>query len=223
MDRLTVARLCPGLAVQVAITWNEALAAAAEQWEINTPIRQAMWLANLAHESQGFMRLVEDTHYSALRLAQVWPHRYAEDPRAIHKRPNQLAQSIGGDPVKVANDVYSARMGNGAPATGHGYLYRGRYPCMLTGKNQYEAAFDALGYPDTSNPDAILDDFEKMAMVAAWYWKANGINHFADRNDFDGACDKLNMGRKTERYGDSIGFEDRLRYFNAAKLLLEVA
>ncbi len=221
MDRFILLRVCPGLSTDVALAWGDALMAAADEWEINTPARQAMWLANLAHESMGFVRLVENTNYSAKRLAQVWPHRYATDPRAIDKQPNQLAQAIGGWPDRVANDVYSLRMGNGAPSTGHGWLYRGRFPIMLTGKNNYEAAYDALGVPDTSIPDALLQDIPGMARVCAWFFHVNGIHHFADRLDFDGACDKINFGRKTERHGDSIGWADRVKYYERARQALE--
>lgn len=222
MDRTLLLRVCPGLSTSHALAWGDALAAAAEEWEINTPARVAMWVANLAHESQGFVRLVENMNYSAQRLAQVWPRRYAVDPRAIDKRPNELATFLGNKPDCVANDVYALRMGNGAPSTGHGWLYRGRYPVMLTGKANYEAANDALGVPDTSDPDALLQDLPGMARVCAWFWTVNGCNHFADANDFDGACDKINFGAKTDRYGDSIGFADRIEYFNRAKAALGI-
>lgn len=210
----SIAMLCKSMPEAVCAQWAAALEPAAERWEINTPARAAMWMANLLHESTDLSRLEENLNYSAKRMAQVWPGRFSTDPRAIDKTPNELAHRLAFKPDAFANEVYANRMGNGAPATGHGWLYRGRYPTMLTGKSNYEAANDALGIIDLANPDALLDDIPGMAQVSGWFWKANGCSHYADANDFDGVCDKINRGHKTEAIGDSVGWKDRLdRYF----------
>lgn len=210
----SIAMLSRTLPTVVCAQWAQALMQAGADWEINTPRRVAMWLANLLHESSGFTRIEENLNYTAKRMAQVWPSRFSTDPRAIDKTPNELAHRLALKADAFANEVYANRMGNGDPSTGHGWLYRGRYPIMLTGKSNYEAAHDALGIIDLANPDALLDDITGMGQVSAWFWRVNGCNHYADAGDFDGCCDKINRGHKTQAVGDSVGWSDRLdRYF----------
>lgn len=223
IDLLLVAKLAPLIPHDTAAAWASAFDDALQAFDVYTPRCAAAFLANVTHESQGLARLDEDLHYSAKRLAQVWPHRYAIDPRAIDKQPNELALRIGGNPQLVGNTTYELMNGNGPASSGHGYLYRGRYPIMLTGRRNYEAAYDALGIPDLANPDALLSDIPGMAQVSVWFFKANGCEHYAEKGDFDGVCDVINRGRKTPAIGDSIGFTDRLGRYRLACALLGVA
>lgn len=212
MDASTVLRACPRLSVGGARDWAAALTAAAEEFGIKEVEHQAMWLAQLGHESAGFTRLEESLNYSPERLAQVWPNRYALDPRAIHLRPNALAHRLGHKPDVIANDVYANRMGNGEPASGDGWRFRGRYPPMLTGRDNYMACYLNTGVPDLEDPDALLGDIPGMARVCGWFWAHNRIGEYAAKRDFDGVCDLWNRGHKTDRQGDAIGFNDRVAW-----------
>jgi putative chitinase len=61
---------------------------------IDTPLRQAHFMAQIAHESGGFKRLTENLNYSADGLRRTWPGRftpsqaqhYARKPEAIANR-----------------------------------------------------------------------------------------------------------------------------------------
>lgn len=195
------------------------LNAAMAEFEINTPARVAAFLANVAHESGELSDVEENLNYSASGLAKTWPHRYAEldgdgDPiKPI--RPNALAWRLHRDPVRIANNVYADRMGNGPEYLGNGWKHRGAGIGQLTGKdNQYAAALHFNVDPEQigdwlRSPEGACRSF-------AWFWKENGCNELADVGDFDGCCDKVNRGRKTQRHGDSNGFADRLAFYNRA-------
>ncbi len=57
--------LAAGLTAEKATEWAPHLNIAAEKYEITTPRRIAMFLAQCAHESSDFTRLVENLNYSA--------------------------------------------------------------------------------------------------------------------------------------------------------------
>ena len=109
---------------------------ALNEFEINTPLREAAFLAQTAHESQNFTRLVENLNYSAKRLTQVWPKRFPTLDKA---------QPYANNPEKLANFTYANRNGNGSEASGDGWKYRGRGFIQITGRANYKACSDGLG------------------------------------------------------------------------------
>jgi putative chitinase len=130
------------------------------------------FVANCAHESS-FQPKEEGLSYSADRLAAVWPHRYAVDPKAKVKKPNALALSLARNPEALANNVYAGRMGNTQP--GDGFRYRGRAGPQLTGRGAYLAVGDIVGMPFEDNPDLLLTtDGSMAAAVGFWKWKNLG-------------------------------------------------
>ena len=135
--------------------------------KIETKKEIAEFCAQCAHESAGFRRLIENLNYSAEALARVWPSRFSEAGS-----PNALARGIARNPEKIANYAYANRMGNGSPDSGDGWKYRGRGIIQLTGKNNYQAAQDALGIQCVENPD-MVSGLECAARVAVWFWVAN--------------------------------------------------
>lgn len=178
---------------------------------INTVSRIGMFLANCAHESAGFTRLEEGLNYSAEGLARTWPKRYSIGDG---KTPNSTAISIARNPQKIANLTYANRMGNGDVESGDGWNYRGRGPIQITFKDNY-IALDKV-HPELNvlkSPDVISKTINGAIKSAIWYWNANNCNTKADINDFDGACDLVNLGRKTQAIGDSIGYKDRLDWY----------
>lgn len=215
IDADAMLKLCPRMPRQDADAWGTALQAAAAEFDIATPDQQSMWLANLCHESAAFTRLTENLNYSAERLAQVWPNRYAVDPRAIHTRPNELAHRIERKPDCIANDVYANRMGNGAPHTGDGWRFRGRYPVQLTGRENYTRAGAGTGLDMLTDPDAHLRDLEAMARISAWFWADRDLGQHADGGDFGAVVKIWNGGH--------IGLDDRIAWHKRAMDALGVA
>lgn len=194
-----------------ARVWFGPINDAMNEFGITTPARVAAFLANLAPESNELNTLEENLNYSAQGLAKTWPSRYANDDGT----PNELAKRLHRNPVAIANNVYADRMGNGDESLGNGWKHRGAGPIQVTGKdNQYAVALYFNIDPERVREWLLTP--EGGARSAAWYWKTNGCNVFADAGDFDGCCDLVNRGRKTARHGDAIGFEHRAKYYATA-------
>lgn len=169
-----------------------ALAAAMEEFEIETPQQIAMFLAQCAHESAYFTQVTENLNYSAEGLNKIFPKYF--------RNAGRDAQQFHRQPEKIANVVYANRMGNGDTASGDGWRYRGRGYIQLTGRNNYVECGEALEMDLVNNPDYLLTP-EGAARSAAWFWWNNDLNKFADRNDIVGCTKRVN--------GGTIGLEHR--------------
>lgn len=182
---------------ELLASYLDPLNAALEKYEINTPERIAMFMAQVGHESGGLKRKEENLNYSAQRLAQVFP-KYFRDVD-----PNDYARN----PEAIANRVYGGRMGNGPEETGDGYRYRGRGFIQLTGKNNYQAFANAM---EMAVEDAAeyLSTPEGAAMSAAWFWDMRNINPDADRGDVVTVTKKIN--------GGTIGLAERQSLYKEA-------
>lgn len=137
---------------------RQALIRAMLQGGITDKKEQAMFLAQMDHESGGFGRLTENLNYSKKGLRKTFGKYYKTDAQAARDARN---------PERIANRVYGGRMGN--IAAGDGWKYRGRGFIQLTGKANYEAFAKHSGVDVVSNPDlAARPDIA--AQVAVWYW-----------------------------------------------------
>jgi putative chitinase len=175
----------------------EPLNKAMEHFEINTPQRVAMFLAQVGHESGGLNHVAENLNYKAATLTKVFP-KYFRD-----RDPEEYAHN----PEKIANLVYGGRMGNGPEDTGDGYRYRGRGLIQLTGHDNYSHFANDLGL---SLDDAVtyLENAEGAAMSAAWFWHKNNLNKYADEGDVTGATKRIN--------GGTIGLQERTELYEEA-------
>jgi putative chitinase len=152
---------------------------------ITTPRRQAHCLAQLAHESGGFRRMVENLNYSADGLCRTWPSRF----------DHTTAPSYARKPERIANKVYANRLGNGPESSGDGWRFRGRGFIQITGRANYadysKRVFGDYRLVDT--PDLAADP--KVAVqIAAEYWTAKGLNALADADDIEGITRRINGG-----------------------------
>lgn len=195
-----------------AATFIAPLNAAMEEFEINTPARQAAFLAQILHESGDLSSVEENLNYKAETLMRVWPSRFPTLEAA-----NQYARN----PQKIANKVYANRMGNRDEASGDGWTHRGAGLIQLTGKdNQYACAlhFDI----ELDKIGDWLRTEEGACRSAAWFWNRSGANKYADKLDFDGVSDVINIGRKTDKGGDAIGYAHREALYKTFKAVLGV-
>jgi putative chitinase len=120
----------------------------------------------------------------------------------------------------AAQKRYDTRtdLGNTAAADGDGFLYRGRGPIQITGKDNYRqftawARKMASDAPDfVANPDAVnTDPWEGLGPI--WYWDTRNINSMADRGDYETVTRRINGGLN--------GYKDRQeRYARAALTLM---
>jgi len=171
--------------------WYGALEQLLDDYEINTPLRVAHFIAQCAHESGNFVFIKENLNYRAASLRKVFPKYFPTD---------SLAAQYANRPQMIANRVYANRMGNGDEASGDGWRYCGRGLIQLTGKDNYTFFAGSL---DISVEEAseYLETFEGAAQSACWYWEQNNLNRFADANDVKGLTRAIN--------GGFIGLEDR--------------
>ena len=154
---------------------------------ITDPKEQAMFMAQMDHESGGFTKMEERFNYrSADRLMAV-----SGSARKLGKPAVESAMAQG--PEAVAEAMYGGRMGNVNP--GDAYAFRGRGHVQLTGRDNYTAAGKELGLDLANNPDLAAEP-ENAAKIAAWYWKKNPKLAVAARNgDVEGATQFINGGQ----------------------------
>lgn len=116
----------------------------------------AIVFGQLAHESLEFTAVEENLNYSAKRIAQVWPKHFTASQARPYAR----------NPKKLANEVYGGRMGN--TKKGDGWRFKGAGYIHLTGRANFAAASDALGY-DYVNRPASARKPEHAWRIANWY------------------------------------------------------
>ena len=180
----------------------EGLNAAMAEFGIDSPQRQAMFLAQAGHESGNFSTVEENLNYKAAGLMSIF-HKYFPD--------EDTANAYAKQPEKIANRVYANRMGNGDESSGEGYKYRGRGLIQLTGKDNYDACARALNVDLHSQPD-YLETAEGACRSAAWFWAHNNLNKYADADDIVGCTKRVN--------GGTIGLEERQHHYESAKSIL---
>lgn len=175
--------------------------------ELTTDLRWAHFLAQVAHESVGFLHLTENLNYSAKGLQVTFP-KYFRDP--------ETAAAYARKPVEIANRVYAGRIGNGDAASGDGWRYRGRGLIQITGRDNYRRCSIALYADDRllRTPE-LLESPDAAVGSAGWYWTSREINTLADRDDLHAVTRKVNGGLN--------GIEDRLRRLEHAKTVFGIA
>src|SRR5262249_11563557 len=153
---------------------------------LDTPLLQAHFLAQCAHESGGFSVMEENLAYSAQGLANTWPRIYAADRNAKPKVPNPLAVSLVGNKQGIANNSYAGRNGNRDVASGDGWSFRGRGFIQLTGRENYrKASNEMLGNDDLiAKPDLAMQP-KFAALSAVWYWNNRRISEPASQDDLN--------------------------------------
>lgn len=184
--------------------WAEALHAAATAWNIDTPVRLAYWLANVAHETAGLTRLEENLNYSKVGLMTTWPRRFPDPP---------TAELYARQPERIANRAYALRLGNGDEASGDGWKYRGRGALQVTGRINYRNAGQALGLDLEEAPD-LLARLDHGCQAAGWFWGANALHRYADQEDFEGLVRAIN--------GALNGFTERRQHLARIAHALDV-
>jgi len=168
-----------------------------EDFDINTPERLSMFLAQVGHESGGLKTLHENLNYKEERLAQIFPKYFKGVDTSEYAH----------NPERIANLVYANRMGNGDVESGDGYRFRGRGAIQLTGRSNYTACGADLEVDLEENPDW-LETPEGAIMSAAWFWDQHDLNDWADKGDVLMVTKKIN--------GGTIGLEDRKELYGEA-------
>lgn len=184
------------LALGIDGKWLEPLRETFDKYQINNAKRQACFIGQTMHESIGYKTLVENLNYSAKGLMATWPSRFPDA---------DVAEQYARQPEKIANKVYSGRMGN--TEDGDGAKYIGRGLIQLTGKDNYKAFGDAIGKDLVANPQLVQEP-RYAALSAGWFWNKRGLNALADAMDIETLTVRINGGK--------IGIDDRIAKINKA-------
>jgi putative chitinase len=154
------------------------------KYDLSTPLRQAAFIGQCIHESGNFRILEENLHYSAARLMAVWPSRF----------PNlDVAAQYANNPEKLANKIYSGRMGNGDEESGDGWKYHGRGLIQMTGKENYDNCGKGIGVDLIGQP-SLLAEPNMAALSAGWFWNKKNLNPLADSKDYETMTRRINGG-----------------------------
>ena len=182
--------------------WLDPLNDTFAKYDISTPQRQACFIGQCQHESNNFRILEENLNYSAARLMAVWPSRFPS---------LDVAEQYANNPEKLANKIYSGRMGNGNEESGEGYAYRGRGLIQMTGKEAYANCGSGLGMDFIGDPNWLVDP-KYATLSAGWFWNKKGLNALADSGDIETMTKRIN--------GGLIGLEDRKAKIAKAREIL---
>lgn len=174
------------------------------EYEINTPLRLSHFWAQLEHESD-LKPISENLNYSIEGLMKIFKKYFP----TIDSTKGYARQ-----PQKIANKVYANRMGNGNEASGDGWKYRGKGFIQVTGKSNYELLSKDTGIDYIKYPEKLLNEADAL-ISALWFWKKNGLNKWADKDDVIGVTKVINGGtngltHRTElltKYKKQFGYE----------------
>ncbi|MEQ9888409.1 glycoside hydrolase family 19 protein [Pectobacterium zantedeschiae] len=196
-------RNAAGISPALASRWHPHLIAAFDEFNIKAATAQAMFIAQVGHESGGFSRVIESLNYTPTALLATFGKRvtqYQADMlgRTAKQTANQEA---------IANLVYADRLGN--KVRGDGWKYRGRGLIQVTGQDNYRACGTGLKLDLVTSPELLEQDSNAMRS-AAWFWSANWLGQYG--SDVSRVTRIIN--------GGSNGLEDRRERFELAKQVL---
>ena len=137
---------------------------AMDEFQIDTPTRQAAFLAQLAHESGSFRYMEELADGSAY-----------EGRRDL------------GNHEQDAIDAASAH------DTTPGKFYKGHGPIQITGYYNHRDCGRALEL-DLVNAPILLTLPEHGCRAAGWFWHSRGLNALADAGQFQALTRRINGG-----------------------------
>lgn len=179
------------------------LIAATVRYGIGSPLEQAHFYAQCAHESAGFTRLHENLNYSSVGLLSTFPTHFNAVDAGHYAR----------QPERIANRVYASRMGNGDEASGDGWRFRGRGFIQLTGKHNYGETSNRM-FSDArllTQPE-LLEDPLHAAMSAGDFWLEHHCGLPALHDDIEHVTRYIN--------GGTTGLDDRRVWLKRFKLAL---
>lgn len=170
----------------------------ATRFNITTNLRLAHFLAQCGHESGGFKKVNENLNYSKDGLRKLFSKYFPT---------NALAVAYARQPEKIANRVYSSRMGNGNEASGDGWKFRGRGYIQLTGKENYFKFDKTVNEDILASPDLVANNYPLAS--AAFFFNSNNLWSLCDRGATD--ADVIAVTKRVN--GGTNGLPDRIKHF----------
>ena len=192
-----------GISAGLAARWFPHLAATFEEFGIKAANEQAMFIAQVGHESGGFSRIVESLNYTPTALVATFGKRISQYQAEMLGRTT----AHPANQEAIANLVYAGRLGN--KGKGDGWKYRGRGLIQVTGLDNYRACGTGLKLDLVTLPELLEQDVNAMRS-AGWFWKSNNLGRFG--NDISRVTLVINGGNN--------GLEDRRERFELAQRVL---
>jgi putative chitinase len=169
MDADTLAR-CTGAMLADAARFADPLSATMALFAIDSPRRQAAFLATVSIESKKLTATEEDLYYKdAARLARLYGRAFKSGDEAMPYVCNSKA---------LGQKLYDGK-------------WWGRGLIQLTWQDNYKRAGEALGRDYLAYPDIVKEPSDA-ALTAAWFWNDKGCNQLADSADMAGITRKVN-------------------------------
>ncbi|UPY96277.1 glycoside hydrolase family 19 protein [Pectobacterium sp. 21LCBS03] len=196
-------RNAAGVSPALASRWHPHLIAAFDEFNIKTATEQAMFIAQVGHESGGFSRIVESLNYTPSALVATFGRRVTQYQADMLGRTAKHAANQ----EAIANLVYADRLGN--KVRGDGWKYRGRGLIQVTGLDNYRACGTGLKMDLVTSPELLEQDSNAMRS-AAWFWYVNRCGQYG--SDVSRVTRIIN--------GGSNGIDDRRKRFELARKVL---
>lgn len=198
-----------GISAGLAVRWFHYIDAAMKEFGITAPLDQAMFIAQMGHESGGFTRVVENLNYAVENLVPTFgSHRITlQQAAALGRTASQPANQKA-----IANLVYGGEWGKknlGNQTAGDGWKYRGRGLKQITGLSNYRSCGQSLKLDLVSYPE-LLEGDEYAARSAAWFYFSHGCLRHS--GDLERVTLLINGGRN--------GLDKRRALFSMAKSVL---
>lgn len=192
-----------GVSADLASRWFPHIDAAMKEFGIMSAPDQAMFIAQVGHESGGFKQVVESLNYTPQALLSTF------GKRVTSQQANELGRTSAhpANQQAIANLVYGGRMGN--KYAGDGWEYRGRGLIQITGLDNYRVCGAGLKIDLVAKPE-LLESDQHAARSAAWFFASNGCLKYS--GDIEKVTRIIN--------GGTNGLDDRkARYSKALSVL----
>lgn len=192
-----------GVSADLASRWFPHIDAAMNEFGIMSAPDQAMFIAQVGHESGGFKQVVESLNYTPQALLSTF------GKRVTSQQANELGRTSAhpANQQAIANLVYGGRMGN--KYAGDGWEYRGRGLIQITGLDNYRVCGAGLKIDLVAKPE-LLESDQHAARSAAWFFASNGCLKYS--GDIEKVTRIIN--------GGTNGLDDRkARYSKALSVL----
>lgn len=191
---------CTGATLVRAAQFVEHFNAAMAAYAIDTPQRQAAFLAQVGHESTSLTQLVENLNYSADALiAKFSRDRISKVDALTFGRTSAHAANQ----PEIANRIYGGAWGRenlGNTQPGDGWFFRAHGPVGTTGRANHAKARDRLRVklgirvPNFEAEPHLLSEPEWGAWAAADFWDMKALNPLADADRFETITRRINGG-----------------------------
>ncbi|GKW21891.1 endolysin [Pectobacterium araliae] len=200
-------RNATGITTALATRWYPHLTATFDEFGIKSATEQAMFIAQVGHESAGFSRIAESFNYSQQGLRATFGHRLSDEQISMLGRQSGETVVPQNRQAAIANLVYSGRLGNKAPSDG--WKFRGRGLIQITGLDNYRACGNGVALDLVTSPELLELDANAMRS-AAWFWKSKRLGQYGA--DVERVTLLVNGGRN--------GLDDRRERFELAHKVL---